>query len=343
MAVMNKLFHVPSPTTCEFNSCTGCEIDDFDFVCLIPHPEQLLTFFLKHGVLSCHVLCEKCGARLTISRRDEHLFEYRCQRIIRREMGPNRRPRFVSEKCGFRRSAFAGTFFEQSRLGITDIVKLTHIFLSDIRARVSYATEEMRCSPNTAVDWFSFCREVIMDYVASESRQIGGPGVVVEIDEAKLGKRKYERGRILSGQWIVGGIQRRGPGEPAKVFIVAVPDRKAATLMEVIRTYVREGSTIMTDCWKGYEALREEAFRHFTVNHSIHLVDPDTGAHTQTVERLWVEVRRRVPRAGLRADHLPGYLSEVIFRKMVPGFKARRHIFWQAVATIYPPEDHTLE
>jgi hypothetical protein len=30
----------------------------------------------------------------------------------------------------------------------------------------------------------------------------------VEIDEAKIGKRKYNRGRYLEEQWVFGGIER---------------------------------------------------------------------------------------------------------------------------------------
>lgn len=31
---------------------------------------------------------------------------------------------------------------------------------------------------------------------------------MIKIDEAKIGKRKYNRGRIMQGQWVFGGIER---------------------------------------------------------------------------------------------------------------------------------------
>ena len=39
-------------------------------------------------------------------------------------------------------------------------------------------------------------------------QKIGGPGHTIEIDESKFGKRKYHRGRIVVGKWVLGGFCR---------------------------------------------------------------------------------------------------------------------------------------
>lgn len=57
--------------------------------------------------------------------------------------------------------------------------------------------EELQISSNTFVDWSSFCREVCMEWANGQSQKLGGPGKIVEIDEAKFGRRKYHRGRII--------------------------------------------------------------------------------------------------------------------------------------------------
>ena len=37
--------------------------------------------------------------------------------------------------------------------------------------------------------------------------KIRGPGKTVQIDESKVGKRKYHRVHRVEGQWVFGGIE----------------------------------------------------------------------------------------------------------------------------------------
>lgn len=87
-----------------------------------------------------------------------------------------------------------------------------------------------------------------MQWVANYQQQIGGPGIIVEIDEAKLGKKKYNKGRVLRGQWIFGGIER----DSGKLFILPISDRSTDTLIPLTTRYIKPGSIIHTDCWKAY-------------------------------------------------------------------------------------------
>jgi len=45
-------------------------------------------------------------------------------------------------------------------------------------------------------------------WLEQQSQILGGSGVVVEIDEAKVGHRKYNRGRWVDGCWVFGGFER---------------------------------------------------------------------------------------------------------------------------------------
>ena len=41
-----------------------------------------------------------------------------------------------------------------------------------------------------------------------DSKPIGGPGHIIEIDESKFGKRKFHRGKRVDGVWVFGSIDR---------------------------------------------------------------------------------------------------------------------------------------
>lgn len=66
---------------------------------------------------------------------------------------------------------------------------------------------------------------------------LGGEGKVVEIDEAKFGQRKYNKGRAVDGQWVFGGIERVS----RKIFLVPVEKRDSTTLLKCIKEYIKPG------------------------------------------------------------------------------------------------------
>ncbi|KAG8332514.1 hypothetical protein J6590_020019 [Homalodisca vitripennis] len=67
----------------------------------------------------------------------------------------------------------------------------------------NHSLRELGLSNRTVVDWYSFTRE---------SKKLGGPISVVQIDEANFGKRNYDLGRCIKGQWMfVLTILRQNP------------------------------------------------------------------------------------------------------------------------------------
>ena len=93
----------------------------------------------------------------------------------------------------------------------------------------------LQISEPTAIDWYNFLRDVCAEYFAQHPVQIGGPGIEVEIDESKFGKRKYNRGRWQEGHWVFGGVERI----TGRAFLVEVQTRDAATLIPIIQEYIR--------------------------------------------------------------------------------------------------------
>ena len=102
---------------------------------------------------------------------------------------------------------------------------------------------------------------------------------MVEIDETKIGYRKYNRGRLSEGVWLLGGLDRN----TQDVFLTIVEDRSADTLVPINLYWIKPGTTIMSDEWRAYGPLGQHGFDHLTVHHSLHFLDPETGANTQRI------------------------------------------------------------
>jgi transposase-like protein len=180
--------------------------------------------------------------------------------------------------------------------------------------------EELQISEPTGVDWFNFIRDVCAEYFNQNPVEIGGPGIHVEIDESKFGRRKYNRGRWQEGHWVFGGIERI----TGKSFLVEVQKRDANTLLPIIMQYIRPGSVIYSDEWRAYSRLPTlpgQMYTHHTVNHSVNFVDPVTGAHTQMVERMWGGCKGMMRQQKTMHSRLfDTYLQEFMWRKQFDGF-----------------------
>ena len=107
----------------------------------------------------------------------------------------------------------------------------------------------------------------------------------MEIDESKFGaKRKYKRGRVSEGPWVFGIVERGSQ----KVLLFRVPDRTGETLVHrLITTHIQPGTVIYSDQFTPYIPLNQLGYIHVSVNHSKNFVDPDSGAHTNTIEGVW--------------------------------------------------------
>lgn len=216
--------------------------------------------------------------------------------------------------CGIRRSILGGSFFVRNKVGIATSLHLIYCWALKIPGNIAafecgvtvQTVSNFYCSLRDACDKFIYDREIV---------KLGGDGEVVEIDETHISKNKNHVGRILPGQdvWIFGGIERSS----GRIFMVRVGDRTTETLSEIISEYIEPGTKIISDCWKSYDYLDEQPnkFNHESVNHSTNFVNPNNGANTQRVERLWRELKAlKKFYNSFRMDELDKYVAEFQWR-----------------------------
>ena len=126
--------------------------------------------------------------------------------------------------------------------------------------------------------------------------------------KSKFGKHKYNKGRLVEGQWVLGRICR----EDKEIFLIPVASHDKETLIPLLIERIRPGSIIYSDCWKSYDCLDQYDFSHLTVNHSLNFIDPMTGCHTQNVESMWWSVKRSLPDTMTRHGQLDLHLAEYL-------------------------------
>ena len=198
-------------------------------------------------------------------------------------------------RCGRTISPRVGSILQRSRVTYGEFIKILAYFAEG--KSVSSAAQHANLAKDTVRRFYLTIHERIAEDVTTRTK-IGGPGTVVEVDESKFGKRKYSRGRMVEGSWILGGIQRGSN----HCFLTPCPgnSRNEPTLLPIIQQFILPGTTIITDGWKSYINLSRHGYVHTDVNHSEDFVNPATGGHTNLIEGTWTHAKARSLRRGGR-------------------------------------------
>ncbi len=162
----------------------------------------------------------------------------------------------------------------------------------------------------------------------------------VEVDETFVGGAAQggKRGRGAELKTIVViGVEVYTPKGFGRVRMKRIPDASGASLVPFVRNVVEPGSTVLTDAWKGYSALRTHDYNHLATNISssgdpAHVVMPGVHRIAALLKRWLLGTHQ-----GATSDkHLDYYLDEYVFRFNRRKSKARGLLFYrllqQAVA-----------
>lgn len=258
---------------------------------------------------------------------------------------PERRKTNLMWRCYACRKTLstAHNSFLSKRKILQEFLPLVHQFLKGKKAKD--VIDEYHLSPTTVTEVLDTFRTVATYVVTGplhpECRrgephfQMGGPGWVVEVDEAKFGKWKYYRGRWPAGHqrgWTIGAVMRNGGPEdgrdeedeedeangeedldPNSPLIILRPifhlPRNYVTISDFVIKWIRPGTHIMTDEARVYPRLQEFGYQVSQVNHSNgeFVRDPDDDGddiiHTNGIEGTFKHVRdEALPPCGIKGD-----------------------------------------
>lgn len=237
-----------------------------------------------------------------------------------------KRYRCVNYKCRKSFSIFKNSIFYKAKLPINKILHIVYEFLKKT-PRDSVVTS-LDLTPVTVTYYFKLIREAISKYTVLnvQNDMIGGENSIVELDESLFCRRKYHKGHRVKGVWVLRGIDRG----TKNIFTIPVENRNKETLLKNIKKFVKPGTTIYTDCWKGYFDLKKSNnYKHHTVNHSKHFKDPESGIHTNHIEGTWNGLKMNIRPQHRTKKYIYNSLLECQWRK-----KYRKDNIWIEVLRI---------
>ena len=97
--------------------------------------------------------------------------------------------------------------------------------------------------------------------------------------------------------------------------MIPVHNRKAKTLIPIIKKWILPGTIIHSDCWKAYNQLSKMGYTHVTVNHSKEFINKETAACTNAIESDWRHAKVHMPNYGTHLGDHAGYLAEFMWRR----------------------------
>ena len=134
---------------------------------------------------------------------------------------------------------------------------------------VKSAADTTGVSQKTIVQRYQYMRDVCSTKLLNTSPDLGGTGVVVQIDESLFNhKSKYQRGRRPDKEtWVfrIADIADTST-KLAVTYMQTVAKRDAATLLPIIQKVVRPGSIVYSDEWRAYRQIQPKlSLQHETV------------------------------------------------------------------------------
>ena len=236
--------------------------------------------------------------------------------------------RFRCNHCLKNFSCLVGTIFENTKLPLIKWFVAMYL-ISSHKKGVSSHQLSRDLDITQASAWYML-QKIRLLYPQSDAEAFEG---VVECDEVYIGgKEKWKhksmrtphtQGRSTKTKTPVFGMMERTYIEDEKgdivpmsyvhAFVVDKTDK--ATLQPIIKQFVAEGSTVITDELNAYNGLTKLGYGHDIVNHGAEQYTIG-DIFTNTIEGFWSHFRRMITGCyhDVSDEHLQGYIDEAVYR-----------------------------
>ncbi|KAI8759368.1 hypothetical protein BgiBS90_031398 [Biomphalaria glabrata] len=310
--------------------CIECENKLVDFCNIADDNEKLNQFLCDHGVLPKAKNCPNCGTPMKLNV-DNQTFNCYKRYIVKKN---KKKPMHM--KCRKSVSQNSDTMFSKVSVPRSTVCKLVAFWALIPPPRLELMHIELSISSKTCMQWCKFLRSICECHILQTRKMLGGVGKIVEIDKMKLSGSSDKNKSECS--WIFGGIEQ----QTKHLFLIPLVTCDRKSLLQAVKNNILEGTTVVSKHgWKSLGSLEKEGYVHLFVDNKTNFVDPTTGAHTQTITRLWREVKSKLPKFGSPKKYINGYLAEFIFKHMYPNYLTRIHHIFTAIASSYSSANHS--
>jgi transposase-like protein/predicted RNA-binding Zn-ribbon protein involved in translation (DUF1610 family) len=255
---------------------------------------------------------DSCLDHLMVVRYGEQFACPKCGREGRYSRVKGRRS-YQCSWCGNQIYPTAGTPFDRTRTSLRDWFYVMFL-MTTTRNGVAAKRVQREIGVTYKTAW-RMCHEVrkYMGQLDSDD-PLGGPGSIVEIDEAMIGgKAKGTRGgRYAGGKTVVLGMLETG----GELVTRIVPNAREVSIIPVVHEHVLRGTHVHTDGLLSYRNLGKQGYRHSKVRHDIGEYVGREGQTVNRIEGFWSMLKRGINGTHIHVSpkHLPKYLGEFEYR-----------------------------
>jgi hypothetical protein len=202
---------------------------------------------------------------------------------------------------------------ERSHVPLHKWLLATHLMAASKKGMSAKQIERM-LGVTYKTAWFLMHRiREAMDEANNPHDPLGGPGKVIESDEAYVGGAKKRRlsGKVAAKKKIVTLVERGGRARSFHITHIDHTNIRAALV-----TNAHRSSVLMTDDARFYNRIGEEFAGHGTTLHSNREFAKAGGVHSNTAENFFSILKRGVVGTyhHMSATHMHRYLAEFDMR-----------------------------
>lgn len=183
-----------------------------------------------------------------------------------------------------------GTVMERSHIPLTKWLLATHLMAASKKGMSALQMSRMLGVTYKSA-WF-LCHRIreAMDQ-ANDTGPLGGPGKVIESDEAFVGgfKKKRLSGKVAPKKKVLTLVEREGRARSFHITNIDHRNVRAALVTNVDRQ-----STLMTDEARWYMNVGREFAQHGSTLHALREFSRGNGVHSNTAENFFSILKRGV-------------------------------------------------